>query len=127
MTKRTLRGTYLKKVRVSGFRSRMASKSGRKIINTRRKKGRVKLTVQIILNMIKIRLKKYGRKGQPCYRIVAMDSRTKRDGAAIEELGFYNPMTDETHLKFQRIKTRLEQGAKPTETVYNILVKAKLF
>jgi large subunit ribosomal protein L34 len=45
MTKRTLRGTYLKKVRVSGFRSRMASKSGRKIINTRRKKGRVKLTV----------------------------------------------------------------------------------
>jgi len=45
MTKRTLRGTYLKKVRVSGFRSRMAAKSGRKIINTRRKKGRVKLTV----------------------------------------------------------------------------------
>ena len=36
-------------------------------------------------------------------------------------------MTDETHLKFQRIKTRLEQGAKPTETVYNILVKAKNF
>jgi large subunit ribosomal protein L34 len=45
MTKRTLRGTNLKKVRVSGFRSRMASKSGRKILNTRRKKGRVKLTV----------------------------------------------------------------------------------
>jgi len=77
--------------------------------------------------MIKLRLKKYGRKGQPCYRIVAMDSRSKRDGASIEELGFYNPMTDETHLKFQRIKTRLEQGAKPTETVYNILVKAKIF
>ena len=44
--------------------------------------------------MIKLRLKKYGRKGQPCYRIVAMDSRKKRDGRAIEELGFYNPMTD---------------------------------
>jgi small subunit ribosomal protein S16 len=76
--------------------------------------------------MIKLRLKKYGRKGQPCYRIVAMDSRTKRDGASIEELGFYNPMTDETHLKFQRIKARLEQGAQPTETVYNILSKAKI-
>ena len=76
--------------------------------------------------MIKLRLKKYGRKGQPCYRIVAMDSRTKRDGASIEELGFYNPMTDERHLKFERIKTRLKQGAKPTETVYNILVKAKI-
>ena len=45
MTKRTLRGTNLKKVRVSGFRSRMASKTGRKIINARRKKGRNKLTV----------------------------------------------------------------------------------
>jgi len=44
MTKRTLRGTYLKKVRVSGFRSRMASKEGRRIINMRRKRGRNKLT-----------------------------------------------------------------------------------
>ena len=77
--------------------------------------------------MIKLRLKKYGRKGQPCYRIVAMDSRTKRDGASIEELGFYNPMTNETHLKSQRIKTGLQQGAKATETVHNILVKAQLF
>lgn len=77
--------------------------------------------------MIKLRLKKYGRKGQPCYRIVAMDSRVKRDGKAIEELGFYNPMTDETHLKFQRIVERLKQGAKPTETVRNIFVKAKIF
>ncbi len=77
--------------------------------------------------MIKLRLKKYGRKGQPCYRIVAMDSRTKRDGAAIEELGLYNPMTDETHLKFQNIITRLKQGAQPTETVKNLFVKAKIF
>jgi len=77
--------------------------------------------------MIKLRLKKYGRKGQPCYRIVAMDSRVKRDGAAIEELGFYNPMTDETHLKFQNIITRLKQGAQPTETVRNLFVKAKIF
>ena len=77
--------------------------------------------------MIKLRLKKYGRKGQPCYRIVAMDSRTKRDGPSIEELGFYNPMTDETHLKFERIKARLKDGAQPTETVHNIFVKAKIF
>jgi len=77
--------------------------------------------------MIKLRLKKYGRKGQPCYRIVAMDSRTKRDGRAIEELGFYNPMTDETHLNFAKIVTRLKQGAQPTETVLNILTKAKVF
>jgi len=77
--------------------------------------------------MIKIRLKKYGRKGQPCYRIVATDSRTKRDGISIEELGFYNPMTDETHLKSQQILVRLKQGAQTTETVQNIFTKAKIF
>ena len=77
--------------------------------------------------MIKIRLKKYGRKGQPCYRIVAMDSRTKRDGRVIEELGFYNPMTDETNLNFTKVVNRLKQGAQPTETVLNILTKAKIF
>jgi small subunit ribosomal protein S16 len=76
--------------------------------------------------MIKIRLKKYGRKGQPCYRIVAMDSRVKRDGRAIEELGFYNPMTDETHLKFQRITMRLKDGAQPSQTVKNIFTRAKI-
>ena len=77
--------------------------------------------------MIKIRLKRYGRKQRPSYRIVAMDSRVKRDGAAIEELGFYNPMTDETHLKYQNIIARLKQGAQPTETVRNLFVKAKIF
>ena len=77
--------------------------------------------------MIKIRLKRYGRKQRPSYRIVAMDSRVKRDGKAIEELGFYNPLTDETHLKFERIKARLKDGAQPTETVHNIFVKAKIF
>ena len=45
MTQRTLHGTNLKKIRVSGFRTRMASKSGRKILNARRRKGRTKLTV----------------------------------------------------------------------------------
>ena len=45
MTQRTLHGTVLKKVRTSGFRSRMESKSGRRVINSRRKKGRRKLTV----------------------------------------------------------------------------------
>ena len=45
MTKRTLRGTNLKKIRTSGFRSRMATKAGRRVINARRRKGRAKLTV----------------------------------------------------------------------------------
>ena len=45
MTQRTLHGTRLKKIRTSGFRIRMASKAGRRVINLRRKKGRKKLTV----------------------------------------------------------------------------------
>jgi large subunit ribosomal protein L34 len=45
MTQRTLHGTRIKKVRTSGFRARMSSKTGRRIINLRRKKGRAKLTV----------------------------------------------------------------------------------
>jgi small subunit ribosomal protein S16 len=77
--------------------------------------------------MLKIRLKRYGRKKKACYRIIAADSRVKRDGRAIEELGFYNPLTKETHLKFNKILERLKTGAQPTDTVKNILLKAKLF
>ena len=77
--------------------------------------------------MLKIRLKKFGRKRQPSYRIVIMDSRLKRDGRAIEEVGFYNPLTKETHLKFNQITSRLKDGAIPTDTVKNILTKAKVF
>lgn len=76
--------------------------------------------------MLKIRLKRFGRKAKPCYRIVVMDSRTKRDGRAIEEVGFYNPLTKETHLKLERIVSRLKTGAQPTETVRNIFTKAKI-
>jgi small subunit ribosomal protein S16 len=76
--------------------------------------------------MLKLRLKKYGRKGKPSYRIVATDSRVKRDGKAIEELGFYNPFTKETYLKVNQIKSRIDTGAQPTDTVKDILKKAKL-
>ena len=55
-----------------------------------------------------------------------MDSRTKRDGAPIEELGFYDPITKETNLKLKRIKERLQEGAKPTKTVQNLFIKSKI-
>jgi len=76
--------------------------------------------------MIKIRLKKYGRKQQATYRLVVMPSTTKRDGRAIEELGFYNPLTNESNLNADRIKIRLSQGAQPTDTVRNLLKKANI-
>ena len=73
--------------------------------------------------MIKLRLKKYGREGQISYRIVVMTSSTKRDGRAIEELGFYNPRTKEVNINLSRIQVRLNEGAKPTPTVQNLLKK----
>jgi small subunit ribosomal protein S16 len=76
--------------------------------------------------MIRIRLKRYGRKHFPSYRIVVMEQKTKRDGRAIEELGFYNSLTKETKLNIPRILNWLSYGAQPTETVRNILFRAKL-
>jgi small subunit ribosomal protein S16 len=73
--------------------------------------------------MIKLRLKKCGRKGQISYRLVVMVSTSKRDGRAIEELGFYNPRTKEANLHLERIKIRLSQGVQPTSTVKNLLRK----
>ncbi len=77
--------------------------------------------------MIKLRLKKYGKKREVSYRIVAINSASRRDGRPLEELGFYNPRTDETRLNVPAIVTRLKQGAQPTDTVRSILQKAKVF
>lgn len=77
--------------------------------------------------MIKIRLKRYGKKREASYRIVVMNSRDRRDGRPIEELGFYNPRTDEVKLDVPGIVKRLQQGAQPTDTVRHILAKANVF
>jgi small subunit ribosomal protein S16 len=77
--------------------------------------------------MIKLRLKRYGKKREVSYRIVAMTSTSRREGRPLEELGFYNPRTDETRLNVPAIVQRLKQGAQPTDTVRSILVKAKVF
>ena len=76
--------------------------------------------------MIKLRLKRFGKKREVSYRIVAIESKTRRDGRPIEELGFYNPRTDETRLNVPAIVKRLEQGAQPSETVKSILRKAQV-
>jgi small subunit ribosomal protein S16 len=76
--------------------------------------------------MIKIRLKKFGKKREASYRLVAMQSTSRRDGRPLEELGFYNPRTDEVRLETEAILQRLSQGAQPTETVRRILEKANV-
>ncbi len=77
--------------------------------------------------MIKLRLKRYGKKREVSYRIVAMNGHDRRDGRPLEELGFYNPRTDETHLNVPGIVKRLKEGAQPTDTVRSILQKANVF
>ena len=76
--------------------------------------------------MIKLRLKRFGKKREVSYRIVAIESKSRRDGRPIQELGFYNPRTDETRLNVPAIVERLQQGAQPSETVRSILRKAQV-
>ncbi|MCM1982748.1 30S ribosomal protein S16 [Lyngbya confervoides] len=77
--------------------------------------------------MIKLRLKRFGKKRAASYRIVAMTSQTRRDGRPLEELGFYNPITDEVKLDVEGIVRRLQQGAIPTDTVRRLLEKNSVF
>ena len=72
---------------------------------------------------VKLRLKRIGRRKRPFYRIVAIDSRTRRDGSEIERLGWYDPLRTDVAIKLheERIIYWLNEGAQPSETVNNIL------
>ncbi|NJL19976.1 MAG: 30S ribosomal protein S16 [Leptolyngbyaceae cyanobacterium SM1_3_5] len=76
--------------------------------------------------MIKLRLKRFGKKREASYRVVAVNSTSRRDGRPLEELGFYNPRTDEIRLDVEGIQRRLSQGAQPTDTVRDLLRKQHL-
>ena len=75
--------------------------------------------------MVKIRLRRMGAKKAPFYRIVVADSRYPRDGRFIEEVGYYNPMTNPitVNVDAEKVQKWLASGAQPTETVKSILVK----
>lgn len=74
---------------------------------------------------VKIRLTRMGDKKSPFYRIVVADSRKSRDGAYIEKLGTFNPLTEpaQVTLDTERAKAWLANGAQPTETARTLLVK----
>lgn len=76
--------------------------------------------------MVKLRLKRFGRKGKPTFRIIAIHSTTRRQAIPLEELGFYDPRTKETRLDVEGIKRRLQQGAQPTDSVRRLLEKASI-
>ncbi len=70
-----------------------------------------------------IRLKRQGRKKRPFYRIIVIDSRCRRDGRPIEDLGWFNPLTDETVLSKERYEYWMSVGACPSERVTSIAKK----
>jgi small subunit ribosomal protein S16 len=73
---------------------------------------------------VRIRLKRFGTKRRPYYRIVVMDSRSPRDGRAIEEVGFYHPIEIEEkqiQVKEDRVREWLDKGAQPSDTVRKLL------
>ncbi len=79
--------------------------------------------------MVRIRMKRLGRRRRPFYRINAVDARTKRDGKVLEQLGWYDPLAAEgkqIHLEAERIKEWLKRGAQPSETVEAMLAKANI-
>lgn len=79
------------------------------------------------MSVIKLRLKRMGRRHKPFYRISAMDSRTPRDGRVIEELGYYDPLArdpdKQVSIKAERVRYWLGQGAQASDTVRDLLRK----
>ena len=77
---------------------------------------------------VKIRLKRIGSKKNPFYRVVVADERSPRDGKFIDEIGYYNPLTDPAEIKIDSEKATkwINNGAQPTETVRTLLKKTEI-
>ncbi|MBQ7958005.1 MAG: 30S ribosomal protein S16 [Clostridia bacterium] len=77
---------------------------------------------------VKIRLRRMGAKRAPFYRVVVADSRYPRDGRFIEEIGYFNPMTDPAEVKIDADKAKawIANGAQPTDTVKSLLKKENI-
>lgn len=74
--------------------------------------------------MLTIRLQRIGKKGQPSYRLVVAERRSKVGAPPTEDLGAYNPFTKEASFKAERVNHWIGVGASPTVTVHNLLVKS---
>ena len=73
--------------------------------------------------MLKIRLKRVGRKNKPFYRIVLMESLSKRDGKAIAEIGYYDPLKKLLNVDKLTLHKYLNHGAYPTDTMRHLIYK----
>nr|ADD30043.1 ribosomal protein S16 [Heuchera sanguinea] len=77
--------------------------------------------------MVKLRLKRCGRKQRAVYRIVAIDVRSRREGRDLQKVGFYDPIKNQTYSNVPAILYFLAKGAQPTGTVHDILKRAEVF
>ena len=75
--------------------------------------------------MLKIRLKRLGAKKAPTYRVIVINSTTKREGKPIQELGYYNPKTKVMQLDKKSAEEWISKGAQPTETVAYLIKNCK--
>ena len=76
--------------------------------------------------MLRLRLKRTGRKASPSYRLVVIEQKVRRDGRPIEEVGYYNPIAKKSSFNTERILYWLNIGVKPSETVFNLLKKSDI-
>lgn len=77
--------------------------------------------------MLKIRFLRVGKKNQPAFKIVVINAkRAPQSGKFVEEVGFFNPLTKEKVLRKERILYWLSKGAKPSDSVFNLLVSEKI-
>lgn len=79
---------------------------------------------------VKIRMKRFGAKRRPYYRIIAIDSRSPRNGRTLEELGYYHPIVEDEEqqvkLKEEKIREWISKGARPSATVKKLLNKQNI-
>ena len=75
---------------------------------------------------VKMRLTRIGKKKSPFYRVVIADARAPRDGRFVEEIGYYNPLTEPAEIKIdaEKAKQWIKNGAQPTDTVKALLKKS---
>nr|AWT39004.1 ribosomal protein S16 [Eunotogramma sp.] len=76
--------------------------------------------------MLKLRLKRNGRKKQPSYRLVVIENTSRRDGRPVDEVGYYNPINKQSYFNTDKITKWLNYGVQLTETTEQLLIKAKV-
>ena len=74
--------------------------------------------------MLAIKLKRIGKKHQPSYRLIVAEKRSKLDGAFVDDLGWLNPRSKDFNINKDKAAHWLKNGAQPTDTAYNLLVKS---